>query len=183
MASQTGLAGDEQGDKKNHGGRDKAIHAYPVSHYPIWAAEHPSLAASFQTGSFGENLVVEGVIEVDICLGDRWRIGDALCEVSQGRQPCWKLNVRFGVPDMAVRVQRSGRTGTSGCWKVVRSWLAQRQLWSRGPARNGQSRGFLTCSTKRRLICPPLPSWQALPVQTRVWPHQSAFRLFAGRDI
>jgi MOSC domain-containing protein YiiM len=69
------------------------------------------MAARFCPGGFGENLVVEGATERDICLGDHWRIGGALLKVSQSRQPCWKLNLRFDVADMARRVQTSGRTG------------------------------------------------------------------------
>lgn len=111
LASTTGLAGDVQGDPRHHGGPDKAIHAYALAHYPAWAAEHPGLADGFLPGAFGENLVVEGATEADICLGDRWRLGDVLLEVSQGRQPCWKLNLRFGAPDMARCVQETGRTG------------------------------------------------------------------------
>lgn len=110
-AGPLGLDGDEQADRKNHGGPDKAIHAYAVAHLPTWADELPAQAACFRPGGFGENLVIGGASEADICLGDRWRIGSALVEVSQGRQPCWKLNLRFGVTDMARRVQESGRTG------------------------------------------------------------------------
>lgn len=106
-----GLAGDEQGDRRVHGGPDKAIHHYPREHYAIWAEEigaHPLLA---MPGAFGENLSTTGVSEADLCLGDRLRLGTALVEVSQGRQPCWKLSDRFGVADMARRVQDSGRSG------------------------------------------------------------------------
>lgn len=111
MARPDGLAGDEQGDRRYHGGPDKAVHAYAAANYPLWAAEHPELADQFRPGAFGENLVVEGITEAGICLGDRWRLGRVLLEVSQGRQPCWKLNLRFGRPDMARLVQASGRTG------------------------------------------------------------------------
>jgi MOSC domain-containing protein YiiM len=111
MAMASGLAGDEQGDPRHHGGPDKAVHAYAAAHYPAWAAELPQAAPAFRPGAFGENLVVEGATEADICLGDRWQVGGALLEVSQGRQPCWKLNIRFGRPDMALRVQATGRTG------------------------------------------------------------------------
>ena len=111
MARATGLEGDEQGDRRHHGGPDKAIHAYAIGNHPLWAADLPNLAALFRPGAFGENLVVEGAAEADICLGDRWRVGGALLEVSQGRQPCWKLNLRFGRPDMARLVQTTGRTG------------------------------------------------------------------------
>lgn len=106
-----GLSGDEQGDLRVHGGPDKAIHHYPRDHYPAWQAElgsHPLLQAG---GAFGENLSSVGLTEADVCLGDRFDLGTAQVEVSQLRQPCWKLSDRFAVPDMARRVQNSGRTG------------------------------------------------------------------------
>ncbi len=106
-----GIDGDAQGDRDHHGGPDKAVHAYAAANYPLWAADLPERAALLRPGAFGENLVVEGAAESDICLGDRWRFGDALLEVSQGRQPCWRLNLRFDHPDMARLVQSSGRTG------------------------------------------------------------------------
>lgn len=111
LADTLGLAGDEQGDRKNHGGPDKAIHAYPLSNLPLWASEHPERADRFHPGAFGENFVVDGLAEADICLGDRWQVGAVLLEVSQGRQPCWKLNIRFDIADMAWQVQQTGRSG------------------------------------------------------------------------
>lgn len=110
MASSDGLAGDEHGDPRHHGGPDKAIHAYPAGHYPLWRAELPDEADGFRPGAFGENLVVD-ITEAAICLGDRFRLGAALLEVSQGRQPCWKLNLRLGRADMARLVQETGRSG------------------------------------------------------------------------
>ncbi|MFK0088017.1 MOSC domain-containing protein [Pseudomonas sp. NPDC090755] len=109
--TELGLAGDEQGDLRVHGGKDKAIHHYPREHYAQWRAElgeHPLLQAP---GAFGENFSSHGLTEAEVCLGDRFRAGTALLEVSQGRQPCWKLNDRFAVKDMSLRVQQSGRTG------------------------------------------------------------------------
>lgn len=106
-----GLVGDEQGDLRVHGGPDKAVHHYPSEHCAAWRAElgpHPLLDTA---AAFGENLHSSGLTEADVCLGDRFRVGDALLEVSQARQPCWKLNERFGLPDMAAQVQRTGRTG------------------------------------------------------------------------
>ena len=111
MATPGGINGDEQGDTRHHGGPDKALHAYATSNLPLWAADLPAQAGLFIPGAFGENLVVSGIDEAGICLGDRWQIGAALCEVSQGRQPCWRLNLRFGRPDMAWLVQKTGRTG------------------------------------------------------------------------
>ena len=106
-----GLAGDEQGDPRIHGGVDKAIHHYPREHYANWASElgeHPLLS---NAGAFGENFSTAGWTEEDVCLGDRIRAGTALLEVSQGRMPCWKLSDRFGIKEMALRMQNSGRTG------------------------------------------------------------------------
>jgi len=106
-----GLAGDVQGDPAHHGGPDKALHAYPRSHYAAWCADLPNRAAALTDGSFGENLVLDGISEADLCLGDIFALGQARVQVSQARQPCWKLNIRFDTPDMARRVQASGRTG------------------------------------------------------------------------
>lgn len=106
-----GLVGDEQGDTKFHGGPDKAVHLYASAHYPDWRAELGELPVLASVGAFGENLAVDGVSEETVCIGDQWRIGSVVLEVSQGRQPCWKLNDRFGVPDMARRLQDTLRTG------------------------------------------------------------------------
>lgn len=106
-----GLEGDEQADRVNHGGAEKAVHLYPRDHYATWRAELVPPSPLDAPGGFGENLAVPGLTEADACIGDLWRAGTALLQVAQGRQPCWKLNERFGVRDMARRVQESGRTG------------------------------------------------------------------------
>ncbi len=109
MAS--GLIGDDHGDTRNHGGPEKAVHLYPFDHYAAWREELPGLAGRLVAGAFGENLVVGGITEAQVCIGDVFKAGTALIEISQGRQPCWRLNLRFGIADMARRVQASGRTG------------------------------------------------------------------------
>lgn len=106
-----GLDGDAQGDTKHHGGAEKALHHYPLDHYPDWAAEIGARAALATAGGFGENLSTLGLTEDDVAVGDVFALGNAIIEVSQGRQPCWKLNERFAQPDMAKRVQATGRTG------------------------------------------------------------------------
>lgn len=106
-----GLLGDEQGDLRVHGGPDKAVHCYSWSHYQTWREALPDCALLHAPGAFGENLSVEGVGEEGVCLGDQLRIGTARFSVSQGRQPCWKLNDRFGQQDMAKQVQMSLRAG------------------------------------------------------------------------
>ncbi|MEI3856207.1 MULTISPECIES: MOSC domain-containing protein [unclassified Ensifer] len=107
----TGFSGDHQGDLKRHGGVDKAVHHYPRDHYRAWTDEIGFIPLLKQPGAFGENLSTLGLTEGDVAVGDRFRLGGALLEVSQGRQPCWKLNRRFDLPDMARRLQQSGRTG------------------------------------------------------------------------
>lgn len=111
FVSETGLVGDEQADLQHHGGREKALHHYPFEHYASWRAEIGDVPALQSPGRFGENFSTHGWTETNICVGDIIRFGASLLQVSQGRQPCWKLNRRFGVADMALRVQRSGRAG------------------------------------------------------------------------
>lgn len=105
----TNLAGDGQADLVNHGGADKAVLAYAAAHYPDWRIELAPLELPF--GAFGENLTVEGQDESSVCIGDVFAVGEALVQVSQPRQPCWKLARRWGLKDLTARVQRSGRGG------------------------------------------------------------------------
>jgi len=106
-----GLAGDEQADLRVHGGPDKAVHVYAWSHYGFWRERWPQNPLLDRPGAFGENFSVEGMDEHTVCLGDEWRVGTARLVVAQGRQPCFKLNLRFGVADMAQQVQNSLRAG------------------------------------------------------------------------
>jgi MOSC domain-containing protein YiiM/ferredoxin-NADP reductase len=106
-----GLEGDEQADRNFHGGPDKAVLHYAREHYAVWRDEAPTQAALFCAGAFGENLVSSGINETNICVGDIFEIGSAVLQVTQPRQPCFKLNHRFGLPSMARRVQETGRTG------------------------------------------------------------------------
>jgi MOSC domain-containing protein YiiM len=106
-----GFTGDAQGDRKHHGGPDKAAHHYPFEHYGHWREALGECYMLARPGAFGENVSTVGLTEGEIAIGDTFRAGGALIQVSQGRQPCWRLNLRFGVDDMAFRVQKSGRTG------------------------------------------------------------------------
>ena len=106
-----GLEGDEQADRVHHGGIDKAIHHYAHDHYATWESEigaHPLLAAP---GGFGENISTTGIVEADLRIGDRLRMGTALVEVSHGRQPCWKIDHKFARKGMTARVIETGRSG------------------------------------------------------------------------
>jgi MOSC domain-containing protein YiiM len=108
---QLGLDGDEQADRRFHGGPDKAVLHYAAENYDAWRAEQPAQPELFTPGAFGENFVSHGLNETNVCLGDVFRIGAVEVEVSQPRQPCFKLNLRFQQGDMSRRVQATGRTG------------------------------------------------------------------------
>ncbi len=103
------LAGDGQGDRKNHGGPDMAVLVYAASHYTAWREE--LAAPDLPHGAFGENFTISGLDEDSVCVGDRYAIGAAQVEVSQPRQPCWKIAARWQIKDLTARVEASGRTG------------------------------------------------------------------------
>ncbi len=107
-----GLAGNQVGDPLHHGGRDKAVHLYPIEHYAFWQEKYPDVAVLDQPGAFGENFSCSELSEERLCLGDIFRIGDALIECSHARQPCWKLNHRFGKPDVLKTVVKTGKSGS-----------------------------------------------------------------------
>jgi len=109
MLRRTNLDGDRQADLENHGGRNKAVYAYPSEHYEFWRAELPGMELTW--GNFGENLTTEGLFEQDACIGDEFRIGGAVVQVTQPRIPCFKLGIRFGRDDMPKRFLASGRSG------------------------------------------------------------------------
>jgi len=107
--SSLNLEGDQQSDLSVHGGPEKAVYAYPSEHYEYWRRELPGTDLAW--AAFGENFTTEGLLEPDIRIGDRIRVGSAEFLVTQPRMPCFKLGVRFGRDDMVKRFLRSGRTG------------------------------------------------------------------------
>ncbi|WP_276122038.1 MOSC domain-containing protein [Pararhizobium qamdonense] len=109
--TETGFEGDAQGDLVRHGGREKAVHHYPLDHYLAWRGEIGVHRLLGMPVAFGENVSTIGLTENTVSIGDVFRAGTAVIEVSQGRQPCWKLNEPFGDPSIAKRVQSTGRTG------------------------------------------------------------------------
>ncbi len=106
-----GLAPDEQADRSVHGGPEMALHLYPLDHHAWWRGEigdHPALD---EPGGFGSNLAVTGLTEDMVHIGDRFRLGSALIEISQPRQPCWKIEHRFGRKGMVAQIVQTGRCG------------------------------------------------------------------------
>jgi len=104
-----GADGDEQADRVNHGGPDKAVLADSADHYLGWRTELEIPELPF--GAFAENLTIAGLTEAEVCIGDRWRAGEVLFEVSQPRQPCCKLARRWRVKSLPALVSHTGRTG------------------------------------------------------------------------
>ena len=107
----TGLLTDQQADKKFHGGTEQALHQYALEHYDYWQELLPENHLFNTPGAFGENISSLGMTEETVMIGDCYRLGNTILEVSTVRQPCWKLNVRFDYLNMAKAVQTQQKTG------------------------------------------------------------------------
>jgi MOSC domain-containing protein YiiM len=103
------LDGDRQADLSLHGGPSKAVYVYPAEHYDFWKRELPEMDLPW--GMFGENFTTTGLLEAEINIGDKFRIGSAEVMVTQPRMPCYKLGLKFGRPDIIKRFLQSERTG------------------------------------------------------------------------
>lgn len=119
-----GLAGDAQHDRRWHGGPTKAVLCYAASHYAAWAplaaAHLPTVAdalamlpadATFAPGAFGENVLLAGLDEATVCIGDAWRVGGCVLRVTEPRGPCGTLARRWAWPALATHVRRTARAG------------------------------------------------------------------------
>jgi MOSC domain-containing protein YiiM len=133
---ESNIAGDGQADLRYHGGPDKAVCVYATEHYPYWRETLGIADIGF--GAFGENLSVEGLNEESVCLGDTWVAGGVHFQVSQPRQPCWKLARRWAVKNFAQLVEDRGYTGWY--FRVVK-------------------KGTLSKGTPLTLLQRPLPEW------------------------
>lgn len=109
MLRRLNLDGDRQSDLNVHGGKNKAVYAYPSEHYDYWREQLPETELVW--ANFGENLTTKGLLEQEACIGDIYRIGTATVKVTQPRMPCYKLGIRFGRDDMVKRFLASGRSG------------------------------------------------------------------------
>jgi MOSC domain-containing protein YiiM len=107
--SMLNLDGDQQSDLSVHGGVDKAVYLYPSEHYSYWRTQLPD--AELPWGVFGENFTSEGILEDQMKIGDRIRVGSAEFMVTQPRMPCFKLGIRFNRRDMVKRFLESKRSG------------------------------------------------------------------------
>jgi len=137
-----GLAGDAQADSKHHGGPGQAVNVYPSEHYPFWR-ETPGLE-DISGGGFGENFTTQGLLEDTACIGDLYRVGQALVWLTQPRVPCYKLDRRWQQADLCDRATHLGKTG----W-----YFAVRQP------------GFVQAGDPIELLERPNPQWTI----ARVW--------------
>ena len=123
MIRSFGLEGDMVADTKHHGGPDMAVHHYPHDHYSKWAewlGGHDLLSGP---SAFGENIEATGLVETDVRIGDRFRLGEALLEVSQPRKPCWKIEHRFGRKGMVAHIVKTHISGWY--YRVIEEGIAQ----------------------------------------------------------
>ena len=103
------LDGDRQADLTVHGGKTKAVYAYPFEHYDFWRNEFPEMELPY--GMFGENFTTSGLFEEAVHIGDRFRVGTAEVMVTEPRMPCYKLGLKFGRSDIIKRFLQSRRSG------------------------------------------------------------------------
>ncbi|PYH43128.1 MOSC domain-containing protein [Aspergillus saccharolyticus JOP 1030-1] len=147
--SEQGITGDEQA-YEHHGGFDKALHQYCARHYKFWKLEVPERAHLFDIGGYGENISANSFDEANTCIGDIIEIGTegVLVQVSEPRQPCFKLNRRFEFAQASVRTQTTRRTG----WylRVLKP-------------------GFIQAGDKIRLVNRINPEWSISRVGQFLW--------------
>ena len=123
------LKGDGQADLKVHGGEENAVYTYPHEYYAEWARELDR--RDFTFGQFGEDFTVEGMLENQVCIGDVYRIGAALCQMSQPRVPCYMVALRMGMEDfprrfMENRESPSASSRAARRCSIARTW----RLWT-----------------------------------------------------
>lgn len=106
-----GLVGDEQAEKRVHGGPDRALCHYPREHYDFWQTQYPELKALFKAAAFGENISTVGMTEDNVHIGDIYQWGTAVIQVTQPRSPCFKLNGLTQQTDFSSVMQTSGKIG------------------------------------------------------------------------
>ena len=109
MLRELNLDGDRQADLLAHGGPHAAVYVYPYEHYPFWAEQLGR--DDFTPGQFGENFTVEGLFEDEVHIGDQFRVGEALVQVTQPRSPCYKLAFKMNEPTFVKQFTKAQRVG------------------------------------------------------------------------
>ncbi|MGN6730714.1 MAG: MOSC domain-containing protein, partial [Candidatus Binatia bacterium] len=109
MVRRLNIDGDGQGDLRGHGGEQRAVFVYQIESYRYW--QDRLSRSDFTYGQFGENFTVEGMSDDEVCIGDRYKIGQALFEVTQPRVTCYRVGIRMNEPQMAALLTSSGKPG------------------------------------------------------------------------
>jgi MOSC domain-containing protein YiiM len=120
MVRKLNIDGDGQGDLAGHGGEQRAVFVYQMDSYHYW--EHFLRRSDFSFGQFGENFTVEALADDEVCIGDRYRIGDAVFEVTQPRVTCYRVGIRMNEPRMPAAC-RTPKT------RILLSRVAGRRSW------------------------------------------------------
>lgn len=103
------VEGDDVYNKTHHGGPQRVLHHYPLEHLEYWNQYY--LSKAFLPGSMGENISTYGLTENNVCIGDIFKIGDIVCQVTEPRKPCVTINHQFGMKGLARKVQEESKTG------------------------------------------------------------------------
>ena len=111
MLTALGLEGDEQAETRFHGGPDRALCHYPREHYSHWIERFPAQEDIFAAPAYGENISTLGMTEQNVYMGDIYRWGGAVIQVTQPRSPCYKLNFHFAIEEMSALMQQTGYCG------------------------------------------------------------------------
>ena len=179
-----GFVGDQQADRRVHGGPDKAVHLYPARHYARLAERFPEIAGQLVPGSLGENISSAELDENDVLLGQVWQLGSARLQVCQPRSPCWKIDERFATEGMAAFIAEQRLTGWY--WRVLTAGLVapDDQLLAETTAGDAMTlaEALALCQTHRppladleRLAATPgiAGSWQQKIDQRIAWLRQN----------
>ena len=134
MVRRLNIDGDGQGDLAGHGGERRAVFVYQMDSYRYWQSHLGR--SDFTYGQFGENFTVEGLSDTEVCIGDRYRIGGALFEVTQPRVTCYRLGIRMNEPEMAALWSSTGDpVSIFVCWRKEKWKPAMRSRgWSPDPS-------------------------------------------------
>ncbi|WP_459621295.1 MOSC domain-containing protein [Burkholderia sp. 3C] len=107
----SGIRGDQQADRRVHGGPEKAVHQYAFENYSVLGRQFRDCEPLLLAGSVGENICAPGLTEASVCIGDVYQAGTAILQVSQPRRPCWKIDHRLGASGVTAFIARTGITG------------------------------------------------------------------------
>lgn len=173
-----GIEGDQQADRRVHGGPDKAVHLYPARHYRTLAAHFPEASDKLVIGAMGENLSTPDLDETEVRIGDVWQLGSSQLQLCQPRNPCWKIDERFASPGMAAFIDKHLLTGWY--FRVLQAGLASPGdgLQLLQPAADAPSlSGAMTLWRQHRPSLAALQALAATPGIASVWRDKILQRL------